>query len=90
MITISMVQELLADTFFDSSLTVAGLVMYAVTIAIIFMIAKNITAVLLISIPITLIFASMNILTGDLLIVMIVVTVVGVAMAAGRVISGRD
>ena len=90
MITFTTIQEMLAGMFFDNNMMIAGLMMYVIFLAIAFMITKNLVAVMIISIPVTLIFASMNILTGDLLIVMIIVTVIGLAMAAGRTIAGRD
>lgn len=90
MITLSTVQEILAETFFDNDMAIAGMMMYIVFLGLAFGITKNLTAVMVISVPLTLIFASMNILTGDLLIVMIIIIVVGIAISAGRVISGRD
>ena len=90
MITLSTIQEILAEMFFDNNTTIAGLIIYVIFLTIAFAICKNIMAVMLISIPITLIFASMGVLTGDILIIMIIITVVGLAMAAGKAISGRD
>lgn len=90
MITFTTIQEILAETFFDDNMLIAGLMMYVVFLTLAFFITKNLTAVMVISIPVTLIFASMGILTGDLLIVMIIVTVVGLALVAGRTIAGRD
>lgn len=90
MITFTTIQEILAETFFDDSMQIAGLMMYIVFLAIGFFITKNLVAVMLISIPVTLIFASMGILSGDILIVMIIVTVIGLALVAGRTIAGRD
>lgn len=90
MITFSTIQEVLSETFFDNNMQIAGIMMYIVFLVIAFMVTKNLVAVMVISIPMTLIFASMNILSGDLLIVMIVVIVVGLAIAAGRTIAGRD
>lgn len=90
MITFTTVQEMLAETFFDNNMTIAGMMMYIIAIGIAFAVTKNVTAVALISIPITLIFASVGVLAGDLLIVMIIVIVIGLAMTAGRTIAGRD
>lgn len=90
MITLSMVQEILAETFFDNNTQIAGLMLYAVFLILAFAITRNLTAVMVISIPITLVFASLGVLNGDLLIVMIIVIVVGLAMVAGKTISGRD
>lgn len=90
MITFTTIQEILAETFFDNNVLIAGLMMYVVFLTVAFFVTKNLTAVMVISIPVTLIFASMGILSGDLLIVMIIVTVVGLALVAGRTIAGRD
>lgn len=90
MITFSTIQEVLSETFFDNNMQIAGIMMYIIFLVIAFWVTKNLVAVMVISIPMTLIFASMNILSGDLLIVMIVVIVVGLAIAAGRTIAGRD
>lgn len=90
MITFTTIQEILAETFFNDNMLIAGLMMYVVFLTLAFFITKNLTAVMVISIPVTLIFASMGILSGDLLIVMIIVTVVGLALVAGRTIAGRD
>ena len=90
MITFTTIQEILAETFFDNNMLIAGLMMYVVFLAIGFFVTKSLTAVMVISIPVTLIFASMGILSGDLLIVMIIVTVVGLALVAGKTIAGRD
>lgn len=90
MITFSTIQEVLSETFFDNNMQIAGIMMYIIFLVIAFWVTKNLVAVMVISIPMTLIFASMNILSGDLLIVMIIVIVVGLAIAAGRTIAGRD
>lgn len=90
MITFTTIQEILAETFFDDNMLIAGLMMYVIFLTVAFFVTKNLTAVMVISIPVTLIFASMGILSGDLLIVMIIVTVVGLALVAGRTIAGRD
>lgn len=90
MITFSTIQEVLSETFFDNNMQIAGIMMYIIFLVIAFCVTKNLVAVMVISIPMTLIFASMNILSGDLLIVMIIVIVVGLAIAAGRSIAGRD
>lgn len=90
MITFSTIQEILAETFFDNDLQIAGIMMYIIFLTIAFYVTKNLVAVMVVSIPLTLVFASMNILSGDLLIVMIIVIVIGLAITAGRTIAGRD
>lgn len=90
MLTPTMAQTIIADMFFSGSMTIAGLVMYVGVLAIFFTISRNLITILILSLPITLIFASMGILSGDLLIVLILVTVIGLGLAARGVITGRD
>ena len=90
MLTPTMAQTIIADMFFNGSMIVAGLVMYVGVLAIFFTVSRNLITVLILSLPITLIFASMGILSGDLLIVLILVTVIGLGLAARGVITGRD
>lgn len=90
MLTPTMAQTILANTFFDGDMTIAGLVMYIGVLAIAFTISRNLATVLILSLPITLIFASMGIIGGDLLIILILVTVIGLGLAARGVITGRD
>lgn len=90
MLTPTMAQTIIADMFFSGSMTIAGLVMYVGVLAIFVTISRNLITILILSLPITLIFASMGILSGDLLIVLILVTVIGLGLAARGVITGRD
>lgn len=90
MLTLTTVQSILANNFFDGSMVVAGMAMYIVVLVLLFLVARNLVAVMLISLPVTLIFASMNILSGDLLIVLILVTVIGLGLCARGIIMGRD
>lgn len=88
MISITAFQSIIAEFFFDNNMEVAGLIMYIAALGLFFLISKNITAVLVMALPMTLIFASLGILTGDLLIVMIIITVIGLGLSAKGLISG--
>lgn len=90
MLTLTTIQTILSDTFFNGNMVVAGMAMYIIILAVMFAISRNLIAVMLISLPVTLIFASMNILSGDLLIVLILITVIGLGLSARGVILGRD
>lgn len=81
-------QGLIADTLFNGDLTIAGLLMFAFIIGVLFALVKNITAVLLITLPIILVFSSMGILSGDMVILLIIITVLGLAMSARSILSG--
>lgn len=81
-------QGLIADTLFNGNLTIAGLVMFSFVIGVLFALVKNVTAVLLITLPIILVFSSLGILSGDMIIILIIITVLGLAMSARGVLSG--
>lgn len=82
------VQVLLADFFFGGNTTIAGLIMFTVVIGVLFALVHNLTATLIVSLPITLIFSSMGIISGDLMILIIIITVMGLAMVARSTMSG--
>lgn len=90
MLTLTTIQTILSNTFFNGNMVIAGMAMYIIVLVVMFAISRNLIAVMLISIPVTLIFASMNILSGDLLIVLILITVIGLGLSARGVITGRD
>ena len=79
MISLQDIQELIASGFLDGSTAIAGIVMYAFALIVIFAISRNAVNTLLISLPVTLIFSMLGILTADLMILMIIITVLGLA-----------
>ncbi len=81
-------QTLLADMLFGGNTTIAGLIMYTVVLGLIFAFVHNLTATLIVSLPLTLVFSSMGIISGDLMILIIIITVLGLAMISRGVLSG--
>lgn len=81
-------QGLIADIFFGGNATIAGLIMFAFVMGILFALIKNITAVLLVGLPILLVFSSMGIISGDMMIILIIIIVLGLAMSARGILSG--
>ena len=79
MISIQDIQDLIATGFLDGNLPIAGIAMYAVVLIAIFAVSRKTTNTLLISLPVTLVFSMLGILTADIMILMIIVTVLGLA-----------
>lgn len=79
MIGIADIQDIIADSFFDGSTAIAGIVLFAAALIVIFALSRDITHTLLISLPVTLVFSMLGILTSDVMILMILVTVLGLA-----------
>lgn len=79
MITLSQFQSLLGDTFFTGNDVIAGIVIYVVTLLIIFVMSKKMTVALVVSLPVTYIFSLLGVLNNEVMILMIIVTVLGLA-----------
>lgn len=88
MITISDIQYMIGDSFFNGDLSLAGLGIFAVGLIIIFTLTKNIFQSLVIGLVMTGIFSYMGILASDMMILLIIVIVLGLAMTARNVVSG--
>lgn len=82
MLSIFDVQDLVSTSFFDGDLQIAGMVMYALVLIVIFALSRQTTQTLIISIPVTLIFTALGVLSMDLMVLLIVVTVLGLAFTA--------
>ena len=89
MITLSDIQYMLGDTFFNGDLTLAGLGLFAFAIVIVFTLTKNVFQSLIIGLIMTGIFSFMGILTADMMVLLIIVIVLGLAMTAKGAVSGR-
>ena len=82
MLSLYDVQELIGTGFFDGNLQIAGLVMYAMVLLVLFALTRNTVHTLIISIPATLIFSMLGVLPTDLMVLLIVITVIGLGISA--------
>lgn len=88
MISLQQFQDILGDSFFSGDINVAGIVIFSVIMAVVFVVLqKNTFAALVISIPLALVFLTMGILTSDLAMILIVVSVLGLATVAKKTIG---
>ena len=78
------INSILADVFFNGDTTIMGLVIYTVVLAILFSMKRNVFQSLLLSLPMTLAFAFLGILSTDLTILLIIVTVLGLSITSTR------
>lgn len=89
MITLQDVQYMLGDSFFNGDLTLAGLGIFAVAIVVIFAVTKNVFQSLVVGLVVTGIFSYMGVLSSDMMILLIIVIVLGLAMTARNAVSGK-
>ena len=89
MITLTDIQYMIGDTFFNGDLTLAGLGLFAFAIILVFTLTKNVFQSLVVGLILTGIFSFMGIITADMMILLIVIIVLGLAMTARNAVSGR-
>lgn len=84
------IQNIIADSFFNGDLTIAGLVMFSTVLAVLFVIFKgNVFTALLMALPVTLIFSLMGVLSTDMTILLIIITVLGLAINTTSIFDGK-
>lgn len=81
--------DMVGTAFFGGSSEIAGLVFYVVIMAVMFAITKNVFQTLIIALPVTFIFsgAGLGILPADMVLLLIVVVVLGLAMTSKKVLT---
>lgn len=88
MITLEDFQSILGDSLFGGDTTVAGLVIFIGTLAIIFaLLNKNVFASLVIAIPTAFIFSLLGLLSTDMSLLLIVICVLGLAMVSKKTLG---
>lgn len=88
MITLQQFQDILGDSFFSGDVSIAGIVIFVVIMAVVFVVLqKNVFAALVVSIPLALVFLMMGILSSDLAMILIVVSVLGLATVAKKTLG---
>ncbi len=88
MITLEDIQNILGEQFFNGDLTLAGLGLFAIAIILIFVLTKNVFQSLVVGLIVTGIFSYMGIITADMMILLIIIIVLGLAMTARSAVSG--
>lgn len=84
MLQLSQIQTIVADTVFNGDVTIAGLTMFFMVMAMVFAISRNMFHSLLLGLPLILIFSALGILGGDMTIILIIIIVLGLGMSARR------
>lgn len=88
MITLGQFQEILGDSLFEGDAAIAGIVIFAVTLAVIFVLMKkNTFASLLLAIPTAFVYSALGVLSTDMLVILIVVCVLGLATVSKKALG---
>lgn len=88
MITIDQFQDILAGSLFGGDASIAGIVIFIVTLAVVFVLMKkNTFASLLLAIPVAFVYSAMGVLSTDMLVILIVVCVLGLATVSKKTLG---
>lgn len=86
MLSIYDLQDLISTSFFNGDMQIAGLALYAVVMIVVFALSKNTSHTLVISLPVTLIFAGIGVLNMELMVLLVVLSILGLAFNVGKVL----
>lgn len=89
MISPNQMFDIVGTAFFGGNTEIAGLVIYIIILALIFGFTKNVFQTLIIALPVTFLFSSsaFGVLPADMVLLLIVVIVLGLAMTSKKVLS---
>lgn len=79
MISLNDIEQLIANTFFDGSLEVAGIAMFIVMVGITYGIARSGFVALIIGMAITFMFTLTGVLSTSIAVLMIIISTVALA-----------
>ena len=85
MISIQTIQDMIADEFFGGNLTIAGIIMYAAVLLLIFLLIRDKQAALIISIPLTFVFSILGIVDTNLMLLLLIVAIFGLALQSRKI-----
>lgn len=85
MLSIQDIQTTIAEGFFGGSTEIAGLVIFAIAMLFIITFTKeNILMTFLMMLPVTLIFSIMGIITTEMTVLLVLITMLGIGLTAKR------
>lgn len=89
MLSLDQLADIIADSFFNGSVVIAGIVMYVLLLGLLFAFTKNVFQSLIIALPITFVFsgAGLGLLPTDLVLLLIVILVLGLALSSKKVMA---
>lgn len=84
MLNLSDITQLIADNFTGGDVTIAGMLIFTVCLALVFIFVRNLSAALIISMPMAFIFSTLGIVSQDMMILLVIIAVLGLAFASRK------
>lgn len=82
MLSLFDLQDLIGTSFFEGDVSLAGMCMYVVVLLVLFALTRKTQQTLIIALPTTFIFNVLGVLSTDMMILLIIVTVLALAFTA--------
>lgn len=87
MLDLANITQIVADNFTGGNTEIAGMLIFTVCLAIVFVFVRKVFAALVISLPMSFIFSTMGIVSQELMILLVIVAVLGLAVSSRKVWS---
>ena len=87
MLDLANITQIVADNFTGGNTEIAGMLIFTVCLAIVFVFVKSVFAALVISLPMSFIFSTLGIVSQELMILLVIVAVLGMAVSSRKVWS---
>ena len=87
MLDLNDITQILANTFFSGNVDIAGMVIFTIALAVVFIFVRKVFAALVISLPMAFIFSTLGIVSQELMILLVIVAVLGLAFTSRKIWS---
>ena len=85
MLDLADITQILANNFTNGNTELAGMIIFTVCLAIVFIFVKKAFAALVISLPMAFIFSTMGIVSQELMVLLVIVAVLGMAITSKKI-----
>ena len=87
MLDLNSITQMLANDFFAGNTDIAGMVIFTICLAVVFVFVKKVFAALIISMPMAFIFSTLGIVSQELMILLVIIAVLGLAFTSRKIWS---
>lgn len=84
MLDLNDLTQIIADNFTAGNTEIAGMLIFTICLAIVFIFVRKVFAALVISLPMAFIFSTLGIVSQELMILLVIVAVLGLAVTSKK------
>lgn len=87
MIDLTSITQMVANTFTGGNTEIAGMLIFTICLAIVFIFVKRVVAALIVSMPMSYIFFALGIVSQEMMVLLIIVAILGLAFTSRKIWS---